>query len=316
MWRLIAVAASLGCLGGAERKSNFEIRGEILPHAAAAVSLHAVASPFATTTLAGPDGRFRFKNVEAGAYTVSVYVPRRGETRMTINAGPGTADKKGRVTVQVDTHGEALNRQRAATVSARELRIPDRARRAYEEAGRKTSRRDFEGAIASLKRAVEIEPRFAAAWNHLGTIAYQTQRYPDAESYFRKGIEADPDAYEPVVNLGGVLINLGNFDEAWKYNVEAVLRRPNDALAQSQLGMTYMLLNKLDLAEKHLLVARKLDARHFSHPQLHLAEVYVRRNDFNQAAGQLEDFLRHHPDWPEAAKMREAIEQWSGRGTK
>ena len=316
MWRLILVAASVGYLGAAEGKPTFEIRGEILPHAAGAVTLHAVASPFATSTLAGPDGRFRFKNVEAGAYTVSVFVPRRGETRMTINAGPGTADKKGRIVIQVDTHGDALNRERAATVSARELRISDRARREHEEAGRKIAKKDFDGAIASLERAVEIEPRFAAAWNHLGTIAYQTRRYAQAETYFRKGIEADPDAYEPVVNLGGVLINLGNFDEAWKYNVEAVLRRPNDALAQSQLGMTYLLLDKLDLAEKHLLLARKLDARHFSHPQLHLAEVYVRKNDLSRAAGQLEDFLRQHPDWPTAAKMRETIEQWSGRGAK
>jgi tetratricopeptide (TPR) repeat protein len=310
MWRLIAVAASVFYLGAAESNSTFEIRGEIRPHAAGAVSLHAVASPFATSTLAGPDGGFGFRNIETGAYTVSVYVPRRGETRMTINVGPGTADKKGRVVIKIDTHGEALNREQAATISARALKISDRARREHEEASRKVARRDFDGAITCLHRAVEIEPRFAAAWNHLGTIAYQTQRYREAEGYFRKGVEADPDAYEPVVNLGGVLINLGNLDEAWKYNVEAVLRRPNDALAQSQLGMTYIMLNKLELAEKHLRLARKLDPGHFSHPQLHLAEVYFRRKDLLRAADQLDDFLRHHPDWPTAAKMRQTIEKW------
>ena len=310
MWRLIAVAASVSYLRAAESSSTFEIRGEILPHEAGAVSLHAVASPFVTSTLAGPNGGFRFRNIEAGAYTVSVYVPRRGETRMTINVGPGTADKKGRVVIKIDTHGEALNREQAVTVSARALKISDRARREHEEASRKVARRDFEGAIACLRRAVEIEPRFAAAWNHLGTIAYQTQRHREAEGYFRKGIEVDPDAYEPVVNLGGVLINLGNLDEAWKYNVEAVLRRPNDALAQSQLGMTYIMLNKLELAEKHLLLARKLDPGHFSHPQLHLAEVYFRRKDLLRAAEQLDEFLRHHPDWPTAAKMRETIEKY------
>jgi tetratricopeptide (TPR) repeat protein len=310
MWRLIAAAASVIATGAAESKSTFEVRGEILPHAAAAVTLHAVASPFATSTLAGPNGRFRFRNVEAGAYTISVFVPDRGETRMTIEVGSGTAGNKRRIHIQVDTRGEALSRERAATVSARELKIPGLARREYEEAGRRVARRNFEGAIASLQRAVEIEPRFAAAWNHLGTIAYQTRRYRDAEDYFRKGIEADPQAYEPVVNLGGVLLNLGNLDEAWKYNVAAVLRRPNDALAQSQLGMTYMLLDKLDLAEKHLLLAVKLDPKHFSHPQLHLAEVYVRKKDLPRAAAQLDSFLRYHPDWPAAAKMRDTIETW------
>jgi tetratricopeptide (TPR) repeat protein len=144
----------------------------------------------------------------------------------------------------------------------------------------------------------------------LGTIAYQTQRYTDAEGFFRKGIEADAEAYEPIVNLGGVLLNLDNVDEAWQFNVEAVLRRPNDALAHSQLGMTYLAMQKLDLAEKHLLEARKLDAAHFSHPQLHLTEVYIRKNDPERAADQLEDFLAHHPDYPTAGKMREAIKQW------
>jgi tetratricopeptide (TPR) repeat protein len=274
------------------------------------VTLHAVESPYATSTLAGPDGEFRFRNVEPGAYTISVFVPRRGETRKTISVGPGTADSRGRVMVRIDTQGETLNRDAANTVSARDLKIPDRARREYEDAGRRIARKDFDGAASALLRAVDIEPRFAAAWNHLGTIAYQTQRYTDAESYFRKGIEADPEAYEPVVNLGGVLINLGNLDEAWKYNVEAVLRRPNDALAQSQLGMTYLGLNRLELAEKHLLIARKLDPGHFSHPQLHLAEVFLRRKDFRKAADELEDFLRYHPDSPAAAKMREAIGKW------
>jgi hypothetical protein len=142
------------CLGAAQSDSKFEIRGEILPRDAGAVRLHAVASPFATSTLAGPDGRFRFRNIEAGTYTVSVFVPRRGETRMTINVGPGTANKRGRVLIQVDTQGEALSREQSAMVSARTLKISDRARREYDEADRKVARRDFEGAIASLERAV------------------------------------------------------------------------------------------------------------------------------------------------------------------
>src|SRR5438128_1324687 len=124
MGKLIVVTVSAACLGVAERPAAFEIRGEILPHAAAAVSLHAVANPFATSTLAGLDGWFPFPEVGAGAYTVSGSVPQRGEARMTLNVGPGTADTKQCVVIRVDTQGAALHREPGVTISARAWQIP------------------------------------------------------------------------------------------------------------------------------------------------------------------------------------------------
>jgi tetratricopeptide (TPR) repeat protein len=308
----VLLAAFAAVAVAAEPARKFELRGEIIPHPRrmAAVAVHAAASPFTKDALAGRDGKFRFKDMEPGIYTVSVYVPRRGEQRVTVNLTPSLADEKGRVEVKVRMDSGRLNRERAALVSARELSVPDKARREYQQATKKLSKRDVDGAVAHLEKAVEIAPQYAAAWNHLGTIAYQTGRHTDAEKYFRQAVEADPEIYEPVVNLGGVLLNLGNLDEAWKFNVEAVMRRGNDPLAHSQLGMTYLALNKLDLAEKHLIEARRLDASHFSNPQLGLAELYLRRKDQPKAASQLEEFLRYHPDWPQARRIRETIAMW------
>ena len=77
-----------------------------------------------------------------------------------------------------------------------------------------------------LKKAIALAPQFSAAWNHLGTIAYQTGLYAEAEADFRKAREADPDSYAPLVNLGGVLINLGRWSEALEYNLLAVRGTP------------------------------------------------------------------------------------------
>ena len=109
------------------------------------------------------------------------------------------------------------------------------------------------------------------------------------------------------MNLGGVLLTVGKLDEALQYNLYAVLSRPNDALANSQHGMTYFAVNNFALAEKYLLVAKRLDPAHFSHPQLTLAEIYLRRNQRPKAAMEMEDFLQHHPDWPQAPNIRAAI---------
>jgi regulator of sirC expression with transglutaminase-like and TPR domain len=40
-----------------------------------------------------------------------------------------------------------------------------------------------------------------------------------------------------------------------------------------------------------------------------LAEIYLRRGENAAAAEVLEDFLKHHPDWPQAARMREKISE-------
>jgi Tfp pilus assembly protein PilF len=59
--------------------------------------------------------------------------------------------------------------------------------------------------------------------------------------------------------------------------------------------------------------ARQVDPAHFSHPQLVLAEIHLRRGEKAAAAEAMEDFLAHHPDWPQAAKMREKIADLRGK---
>lgn len=288
----------------------FTLEGRIVPKSTGSVTLHSSTTPFTASTLANVDGSFRFRRIEPGTYTLVVFQSNRGETRMSVDIGPSAADRKGRVRLTVDVAGGALSRERAHMVSANELSVPERARREYSQAMARLGRRDADAAVKHLERAVEIAPDFAAAWNHLGTIAYQTKRYGEAEQYFRRALQADEDLYEALVNLGGVLVTTGQYDEAWKVNVGAVALKPTDPLAHSQLGMTYLILGKLDLAEKHLREAVTLDPGHFSHPQLQLAEVYRRRKEMGRAAEQLESFLRYHPDDPAAPKIRELLKKW------
>jgi Tfp pilus assembly protein PilF len=300
---------SIAALAAGDGK--YDLSGQIEPEGAAAVYLHGAITPFSAATLADTRGRFRFHDVLSGTYTLTVFVPTRGETRQTIEVGPSLADAKGRVAVRIQISDAKLETEdslrRHAVVSTRELGISDRARKEYYEAQRRLARRDVPAAIAHLERAVEIAPTFSAAWNNLGTIAYQSRRYLDAEKYFRRSLQEDESAFEPLVNLGGVLLTLGKLDEAMQYNLFAVLTRANDALANSQLGMTYFAVNSLSLAQKYLEIAKRLDPAHFSHPQLTLAEVHLRRHEPAQAADELEDFLHRHPDWPRAANMRAAI---------
>ena len=299
----------------------YELRGRLMPegpasgHPAsghpAAVSLFGQTTPFQAQTETDPEGRFRFRNLLAATYTVAVYVPGRGEARETAEIGPGTADSRRRVNLSLRfqdsdfVFNDAIRRR--YSVSTSQLAIPPAALRDYQEAAKDLGRHDAESAVKRLEHAVELAPQFVDAWNDLGTIAYQAGEYNRAEQCFRTALDQDPSAYEPLVNLGGVLVTLQKVADALMYNQDAVLLRPNDALANSQLGMAYFQANNYDLAVKYLEIARQIDPSHFSHPQLVLAEIHLRRGEKGAAADVLEEFLKYHPDFPTAAKMRENI---------
>jgi tetratricopeptide (TPR) repeat protein len=72
--------------------------------------------------------------------------------------------------------------------------------------------------------------------------------------------------------------------------------------------MSYYQAGNFDLAVKYLTEARRLDPAHFSHPQLMLADIYARRGNPRYAADVLDEFLRHHPDYANAAAIRNQSE--------
>ncbi len=301
------------CLTALAKDAVYELSGHIEPETRASVSIYGATTPFSDATLSDDHGRFRFSRLAAGSYTLAVFVPERGEARKTVEVGPRSADSRGRVAVSLnfkdsDFTFDDVTRQRNA-VSTRELSVPERAWREYEQAKKDLARRDAAAAGSHLEKAVTVAPQFEQAWNTLGTIAYQAQKYERAEQCFRQALAQKPEAYEPLVNLGGVLINLHKLDDAREYNQRAISIRPNDALANSQLGMTYFELGRLELAEKYLLRAVEIDPAHFSHPQLLLADVHVKLNRPHRAAEDLESFLEHHPDWPRTAEIRTAVSE-------
>jgi len=289
----------------------YELIGQVSPAGAATITLFGATSPFLAEALSDYGGRFHFRKLRAGTYTAAVYLDDRGEARQTIEIGPGTADPHRRVTLTLRFKDSdfvfADTARRQHSISAKELSIPEKALKEFDAAIRDLEKHDVESATKRLEHAVELAPQFSMGWNELGTIDYQTGKYPEAEKCFRAALEQDPSAYEPLVNLGGVLLTLQKLDEALVCNQRAVLTRPNDALANSQLGSTYFAVRNFDLALKYLGIARRIDPAHFSHPQLVAAEIHLRLGETSLAADDMEDFLKYHPDYPAADKIRENI---------
>ena len=307
------VPAVLGAVALAAAEPQLELRGRIEPPQPAAVALYGAVTPFHRRTFSDPKGRFAFKKVPAGSYTVAVFHPRLGESRTTVEVTPSFADQRGRVEVTVRLAPSEASRDRALvnrnTVEVRDLSVSPKAASLLRKAQRKLGKGRADAAIRDLERAVEISDGFVEAWNLMGTIFYQRAEYPRAEESFRKALALDEDAFEPTVNLGGTLLSMKRPADALPYNDQAVSARPESALANSQMGINYFLFGKDSEALGYLNKAKRLDPSHFSHPQLILAQIHARQRRPELARLELEDFLARHPDSPLRDQIQAAIER-------
>lgn len=292
------------------RKGPYELRGRIvLPDGGSfrgnspLVILDAVQFPFRRTVQAGWNGRFKIKKLPQSSYKMAILVAGRGEMKRTVDIGPSFADKKGRIEATFVFEPTALA-EPMATVTATRLSVDSKAVKAYKKAMKKLEKGESAEAIKELEKAVEIDPRYAEAWNRLGTIAYVSRDYSRAEQSFRRALKFAPDSFPPVVNLGAALLALNQPTKALAMNLRAVRMKDKDPLAHAQLGSSYYRLGRHGEAIKHLKRAKQLAPRHHSGPQLILADIYWYRNQYAATAQELAEFLHYHPDWPDADRLK------------
>ena len=72
------------------------------------------------------------------------------------------------------------------------------------------NRNDFASAADALKQAVEAQPAFTAAWFNLGYAYTALHKYEEAIASYRKALELEPNLFEARLNLGILLIQRDN----------------------------------------------------------------------------------------------------------
>jgi tetratricopeptide (TPR) repeat protein len=88
------------------------------------------------------------------------------------------------------------------------------------------------------------------------------QKKPDqAIASLRRALELDPKAADADATLGGIYLRRGQAGDAARHLEAAARLAPADASLQEQLGQAYQKLGQADLASRHFEAARQLQAR-------------------------------------------------------
>ena len=106
----------------------------------------------------------------------------------------------------------------------------------------------YDIAITSYQKAIELNPEFAEAHNNLGNILKTRGHLKDALKSYQAALSINPDFTEGYYNLGVVYKELGELKTAVEYYEKAIEIKPDYAEAQNNLGLVLNDLGQFDLA--------------------------------------------------------------------
>lgn len=213
----------------------------------------------------------------------------------------------GTAAFEADSRLEVSTRTRAS-ISVRELSIPQRALNAYNKGVDRLTKKDPAGSLAHLQRAASEFPNFYEAYYLMGFAQMILERNEEAEQAFQKSIDMSGGHYAPPhFGLSALLCVQRKFAEAEPIIRKALELDPGFYPGHFTLAWALFGLNRLDEAEKN---ARETVLRepNLTLAHLLLADIYIRRPDYTAASGELGAYLKLEPNGTLSPRARQTFE--------
>jgi tetratricopeptide (TPR) repeat protein len=212
----------------------------------------------------------------------------------------------------VPLHLTAQSQPISNTVSVRELRIPPKALHAFEQGIDRLEKKDPEGSLPHFQRAISEYAGYYEAYDRMGAAYLKLWRVMEAEQAFRKSIDLSGGQYaHPLIALGAILDDQEKFAEAMTVIRNGLDLDPSSWTGHYYLGLALFGLNRLKEAEES---AREALLRKADFPKVHilLADIHSREKDFDSLLNDLNEYLKLAPDGPDsgwAKALRDSVQR-------
>jgi tetratricopeptide (TPR) repeat protein len=255
-------------------------------------------------------GMVDFSNIAVGNYHMVI----SGEGIEPVDTGMFEVDSRKvsqsqYVTVRrtAEANGPDSNQHGGPTVSAADLNIPQSAQSEFAKANELMANQNWKTAIERLTKALDIYPKFAAAYNNLGVVYSHLKDRVLERQALQKAISVNDHFAPAYVNLARMDIVDRNFPEAETMLTKATSSDPNNA-------QTLVLLANVQLLDKHYDDAIANCRKAHSMPQdphalVHYiaARALEHENRPTEALTELQTFLQEEPTGPRAEAVRKEI---------
>ena len=191
-------------------------------------------------------------------------------------------------------------------VSVASLQVPGKARKEYEKGSELLEKGNLAEAEKSLRKAIDLYPKFAEAWLRLGDLEQRRRNMEGAMANYQEAINADPDFPLPYIRMAFLSAVASYWQQTKQLTERLISLDPvNFPLAYYYNAVAEFNLNHMAQAETNALRAESLDKLH-SEPrvELLLATIYNAKGAPASAADHYRAYLKLVPNGPLTERVK------------
>ncbi|MCL4403055.1 MAG: tetratricopeptide repeat protein [Acidobacteria bacterium] len=202
-----------------------------------------------------------------------------------------------------------LGNVEGTTISMTSLQAPKDARKAFDKAKDALRKKKTADAEKDLTKAVQIYPKYAAAWFQLGRLQQARNQFAEARNSYEQALAADAKFVNPYLQLAVLSARDSKWQDVADTSDRVIKMNPLDfPEAYFYNSVANFNLKKLDAAEKSAREVEKLDTRHQFPQVAHLLGVILaQRQDYSGAAEQLRSYLQFAPNAQDAPAVKSQL---------
>jgi len=191
-----------------------------------------------------------------------------------------------------------------ASVSVRQLQIPEPAQREYEKGLAASGKRKIEEAIARFRKAIELYPDYDEAYIQL-SLAYLGQGgYGEAQQVLTQAVAVNENNAGTHALLGVALREQQRLPQSVEAFERSLRLQEASWFAHQELGETLVRMGRQEEALRHARRAHELNA---VTPVTHLLlyKTLILCSEYAEALVELDEFLKLYPQHPLATRARQ-----------